>query len=263
MPIERDFEQAALQGGIKSVICQMVETAKAQDFLQDVALNRQQFAAAIACAEDVKPHILSGRLTIEQLCLWLDEVLQEVLPSPARQQERVAQEQPTSLEVPVPPMLEEALGYMGHARYVAFYWEPMGDECRVDDGQLDADAHWEAFLSYTQHRRVKPALQGYNLGSSESEAVHWLLLDRVKRELSVARQPVAAWILHRQWFEEQKAGQAERDTLPPEQAVEVLSVLDSETWTQVPPSFDEATIIRNMQKCAASVNAMLQWLSEQ
>jgi len=33
-----------------------------------------------------------------------------------------------ALRIPVPPMLEEALGYDGSARWVAFYWTPAGDE---------------------------------------------------------------------------------------------------------------------------------------
>jgi hypothetical protein len=32
------------------------------------------------------------------------------------------------LSVPVPPMLEAAIGYTGDAHYVAFYWTPGGDE---------------------------------------------------------------------------------------------------------------------------------------
>ena len=38
------------------------------------------------------------------------------------------------LPLPVPPMLEAALGYAGTAQYVAFYWTPGGDELIWDDG---------------------------------------------------------------------------------------------------------------------------------
>ena len=33
-----------------------------------------------------------------------------------------------SLPVPVPSLLEQALGYDGKGRFVAFYWTPIGDE---------------------------------------------------------------------------------------------------------------------------------------
>jgi hypothetical protein len=36
----------------------------------------------------------------------------------------------TPLDLPVPPMLEEALGYAGASRWVAFHWERCGDELR-------------------------------------------------------------------------------------------------------------------------------------
>ena len=36
----------------------------------------------------------------------------------------------------LPRNWERAFGYDGEARYVAFYWTPVGDEAMYDDGQV-------------------------------------------------------------------------------------------------------------------------------
>jgi hypothetical protein len=89
------------------------------------------------------------------------------------------------LDLPVPPMLEEALGYAGASRWVAFHWSPYGDELQYDDGTLSADGSWHAWLTFVHHRRSAPTLAPYHFGNSEEEAQHWLLLDRETRTLSV------------------------------------------------------------------------------
>jgi hypothetical protein len=91
----------------------------------------------------------------------------------------------TPLAIPVPPMLEAALGYAGAARWVAFHWEPCGDELRYHDGAVSTDGSWHAWLTFAHHRRIAPALVPYHFGSSEEAAVHWLLLDRETRTLFV------------------------------------------------------------------------------
>jgi len=91
----------------------------------------------------------------------------------------------TRVVVPVPPMLEAALGYPGTARYVAFYWTPAGDELMWDEGWRSADGAWQGWLTFTRHPRVAPALAPYQLGDSDTPATHWLLLDREARTCSV------------------------------------------------------------------------------
>lgn len=107
-------------------------------------------------------------------------------------------EQIIILSVPVPPMLEEACGYRGQARYVALYWGA-GDEAYVDDGQMSATGEWEAYRTFVQYRSVAPALHGYDLGSSEEEARHWLILDREQRQITIAEISVAQQVLRAQW----------------------------------------------------------------
>jgi len=55
---------------------------------------------------------------------------------------------------------------------------PYGDEVMYADGRLSTAGHWHAWLLFTRHRTVAPHLQAYNLGSSDEEATHWLLVDR-------------------------------------------------------------------------------------
>lgn len=102
------------------------------------------------------------------------------------------------LLIPCPPEVEQAIGYEGEARYCAFYWLPGCDEVVYDDGSSSGTGRWQAYLSFINHRRVQPHLMGhiclscsgktcqscrkgfviFNFGDSNSEAEHWLLLDR-------------------------------------------------------------------------------------
>ena len=101
------------------------------------------------------------------------------------------------LLIPVPPMIEEALGYTGSSRFVAFYWKP------DPPGFWWCDSHhgskrsvfgsvWNVFV---QHRRVHPFLEHLNLGAGDSHAMQWLLLDRVKRQFLVGEATQVAAFL--------------------------------------------------------------------
>jgi hypothetical protein len=104
-----------------------------------------------------------------------------------------------TLDVPVPPLLERALGYAGSATWVSFYWEPAGDEAMYDDGRAAGTGQWDAFLLYTRHRTVAPHLEGYDLGSSDAPAHHRLVLNRETRALFVAPEREAARHVRIQW----------------------------------------------------------------
>jgi hypothetical protein len=92
--------------------------------------------------------------------------------------------------VPVPPGLAETFGYRGRARFVAFHWEPAGDEVVYDDGRLSGTGASHAFLAYRRHPKVAAHLEAYNLGYSDVEAEHCLLLDRESGTASIT--PLAA-----------------------------------------------------------------------
>lgn len=97
----------------------------------------------------------------------------------------------------LPRNWEHAFGYDGQARYVAFFWTPTGDEAMYDDGEISGDGNWHLFLAL---RRQRPDIdRRYNLGDSETEADHWLLLDRQTRDLTVLAKAEARARLGQQW----------------------------------------------------------------
>lgn len=106
-----------------------------------------------------------------------------------------------TLTIPVPPepVLENALGYTGQAQFFTTWWEPCGDEAMVSDGRTSATGEWQGFLAYTQHPLIRPALFGFDLGSSESEAEFWLVIDRQERKAWIARPADARSLLAQQW----------------------------------------------------------------
>ncbi len=97
----------------------------------------------------------------------------------------------------LPRAWERAFGYDGEARYVAFYWTPVGDEAMYDDGQVSGDGNWRLFLTL---RHENPTLdQRHKVGDSDVEADHWLLLDRQTRDLDVMLKAEAQARLRQQW----------------------------------------------------------------
>ncbi len=121
------------------------------------------------------------------------------------------------LDVPIPParLLERALGYGGEAEWLAIWWEPAGDEARWSDGRRSADAEWPAYLLYTRHPRVAPALWPYDLGSSDGEARHKLLLHRPTRQLYAETVREADRTVYDQWPRERE------EDLAPEEWAEI------------------------------------------
>jgi hypothetical protein len=97
----------------------------------------------------------------------------------------------------LPRNWERAFGYDGDARYVAFYWTPVGDEALYDDGQVSGDGNWRLYLILRyQHPELD---RRYNVGYSNLEADHWLLLDRETHDLVVMPRAEAQARLREQW----------------------------------------------------------------
>lgn len=81
--------------------------------------------------------------------------------------------------IPVPPMLSEAIGYIGDGQYFAFWWDHDGGELVWADGSQTfscRDCH--PYLLFAHHETVAPHLAGFNLGFLGSQAEHALVLDR-------------------------------------------------------------------------------------
>lgn len=100
------------------------------------------------------------------------------------------------IPVELPKSFEEALGCPGSLKWVAFYWEPCGDEAMYDDGVTSGDCNWEGYLAFMRHPRVGPWPFDYDFGSSDSEATHWLLCDLESREVYVGeKEEVKAFLV--------------------------------------------------------------------
>jgi hypothetical protein len=77
-----------------------------------------------------------------------------------------------------PAQLVELSGYDGAGRLVAMWWTPLGDELMFSDGTITATGHYRGWLAFCAHPLTRLFLNPYELGSSEHEAEHWLLVDR-------------------------------------------------------------------------------------
>ncbi len=107
------------------------------------------------------------------------------------------------------PAVEEfvaSIGYDGPARWVGVFWGG-GDEAYYCDGRITATGEWRAYLSYVDHPRIAEWLgeRRYQLGSSEEEATHCLVLDRQNCLGYVMAGDEAERLLHSQWPKEKIA----------------------------------------------------------
>ena len=84
-----------------------------------------------------------------------------------------------------PPQLVELSGYDGGGRLVAMWWAPLGDELMFSDGTITATGDYRGWLAFCAHPMTRLFLNPYELGSSEREAEHWLLVDRHLATLDV------------------------------------------------------------------------------
>jgi hypothetical protein len=156
------------------------------------------------------------------------------------------------LQAPVPPMLATAIGYNGNAQYVAFKWTPYGDEALYNDGRLSATGNWQAFLAYIQHPAVSSLLSEYDLGSSDSEARHCLILDREKLELAIAPVKEANAVLADQWPPEPPIRMSQQEEL-----AAISEVLEH---VKQPDDIDIEEIQRRIEEQYALIEEMQRWL---
>jgi hypothetical protein len=104
---------------------------------------------------------------------------------------------------PLPPGFLIAFGYPGRRRFVGLYWEPSGDEACYDDGVSSACGvcdNW-LYLDLVRQPHVRRWLdeQGFNLGSSDESARHWLVADALTNGLYAApRREAHAVVLAQQ-----------------------------------------------------------------
>jgi hypothetical protein len=65
------------------------------------------------------------------------------------------------------------------------WWTPLGDELMLADGTITATGDYRGWLAFCAHPLSRLFLNAYELGSSEQEAEHWLLVDRHPGTLDV------------------------------------------------------------------------------
>ena len=156
------------------------------------------------------------------------------------------------VDIPMPPDLTLTLGYRGNARFVGFFWSPLGDQLVATDGIHSGTAQSWAYLTFRRHRAVSPLLAPFDLGSSEEDGTHMLLIDRDANRASVAPVADARTFLAEQHppapeltAEQQEAFRAELDRLLAE-------------WRTRP--VDHAAVAREMAEQQGRVGRMMAWL---
>jgi hypothetical protein len=150
-------------------------------------------------------------------------------------------------------MLAKAMGYTGNARFVSFQWTPYGDEADYSDGRGSGTGNWQAFLAFIHHPAVSPQLKGYDLGSSDSEAKHTLILDQKQQALYIAPARDAEKFLQKQWRQDPPIRMSKE-----EWAAFVSKAL--KTMRQRDLSMEE--IERRIAEQSALVEELQQWLDK-
>ena len=109
------------------------------------------------------------------------------IPCPKDISPKIVGAQP--LQFRVPPMLEEALGYRGALRFVAFGYNPRTRHFCYSDGGDDLPADQGPWLSFLRHPLINshlpeeryPSLYGVFTKEHDLIRAPWLLLDREER----------------------------------------------------------------------------------
>jgi len=146
------------------------------------------------------------------------------------------------IPVRLPWSFEDALGYPRGFRWVAFFWEPCGDEAMFDDGYCSTDGNPWGFLQFTHHPSVRPWLDGYDLGSSEDAATHWLLCDLESRDVFVGeRAEVKDFLVNevKKYVPAERLPANSRVEISPEERGELLEKVRAEMQQVPAPSVAE------------------------
>lgn len=160
----------------------------------------------------------------------------------------------TLLTIPVPPepLLEQAIGYNGKARFFATWWQPAGDEAMVSDGVMSAIGQWMGYLAYVEHARVYPELTNYELGASDCPAEYWLIVDRLERKAFVTQPAAAQKFLASQWPQQSL-------TLDAASMDKVVEALDR--WLAEDRQATVADVLAWMEANQKAIAALQTWLN--
>lgn len=164
------------------------------------------------------------------------------------------------IPIKLPPSFEEALGYKGGRKYVAFYWEPAGDEAMYHDGYCTAECNWWAFVQFVRHPKVYPWLKEYNFGNSDEDAIHWMLCDLSDRTLSVGtRVEVETFLLEQIRLTEPPSIVATK-RLEPEDFQDIIKQLNILVNSQPVPTYADLQAV--MEQARIAVDNMVNELNK-
>jgi hypothetical protein len=159
------------------------------------------------------------------------------------------------LNLPVPPKFARICGYNGDERFISLYWTPYGDEVIFDDNYVSGTGEWMGFLMFLHRQTVQERLWAFDLGSSEFEARHALMLDRLTRTLYVGTLPEVRAFL--------------QSVQPLEQTPELLSEAEFERAVQEAkeafenmPQPDEDEIHRRLVERQEQLTELRAWLDQ-
>jgi hypothetical protein len=159
------------------------------------------------------------------------------------------------LKAPVPPLLAKVLGYKGDARYISFKRTPFGDGVEYSDGHVSANGNWQAFLAYIQHPAVSPFHEGFDLGSSESEAKHALLLDRAQQEIYIAPVREVGDFLKWRWPQLSPSRKYQEEN--------IAKIAIALKHRKQPHDIDIEEIQQRIEEQHVLIETMLSWLDKQ
>jgi hypothetical protein len=105
-------------------------------------------------------------------------------------------EQFKELPIPMPPMLPEALGYEGDARYFSLHYA--ASEAWFNDGQRGYDTSWRIYSLLVDHFVLQIHLWDYDLGSDDDCETHRLVCDRIEQKMYVGETGAVVKFLQQQ-----------------------------------------------------------------
>lgn len=90
----------------------------------------------------------------------------------------------------LPTAFAEQLGYYRDRRFVAAYWESLGDEVTVRDDQIIVTGQGSryAWSDFFHRGQIFTWLwwRDINLGNSDEGPTHWLIIDRTANQAFIA-----------------------------------------------------------------------------
>lgn len=172
------------------------------------------------------------------------------------------------LDVPVPPMLEDAMGYPRQARWWAMYYA--ATEASWTDGQTShCGQSWAAYSTFMNHPAVAiytradlmggadapdGSRQWLDFGSDDTQPTHYMLIDSIERRAYVMRAADCETFLRLQWIDP-KAPPA-----PPLRLTDDDMQLVRESFQEVMARVTPAEIAARVARENACVVAMRSWL---